>query len=82
MTHSLMVRVRTTFIWHQITTNCGNGCYFRDYLLKHPDEAQKYACLKQELGEKFADDREAYTTAKGEYIQTVTERALRNTKAT
>jgi len=53
---------------------------FRDYLIKHRDEAQKYACLKRELAEKFADDREAYT--KGEYIQTITERALRNAGAT
>jgi len=52
--------------------------YFRDYLIKHPDEAQKYACLKRELAEKFASDREAYTNAKGEYIQTITELALRH----
>jgi len=38
--------------------------------------------LKRELAEKFADDREAYTNAKGEYIQTITERALRNAGAT
>ena len=56
--------------------------YFRDYLIKHRDEAQKYACLKRELAQKFADDREAYTNAKGEYIQTITERALRNAGAT
>jgi len=51
------------FIWHHATTNCGRG-YFRDYLIKHRDEAQKYACLKRELAEKFADDREAYTNAR------------------
>ncbi|MBV8886741.1 MAG: GrpB family protein [Chroococcidiopsidaceae cyanobacterium CP_BM_RX_35] len=51
---------------------------FRDYLIKHPHEAQKYACLKRELAEKFANDPEAYTNAKGEYIQTVTKLALRN----
>lgn len=55
---------------------------FRDYLIKHPNEAQKYACLKRELAEKFARDREAYTNAKGEYIQMVTQRALRHTRAT
>jgi len=55
---------------------------FRDYLLKHPHEAQKYACLKRELAEKFADDREAYTNAKGEYIQMIPQQALRHTRAT
>jgi len=51
--------------------------HFRDYLIKHPT---KYACLKRELAEKFADDREAYTNAKGEYIQMVTQ--LRHTRTT
>jgi len=50
---------------------------FRDYLIKHRDEIES----KRELAEKFADDREAYTN-KGEYIQTITERALRNAGAT
>ena len=55
---------------------------FRDYLLKHPDEAHSYACLKRELALKFASDREAYTNAKTVYIQTITERALSEVEAT
>ena len=55
---------------------------FRDYLLKHPDEAHFYACLKRELALKFASDREAYTNAKTAYIQTITEQALYEVEAT
>lgn len=49
---------------------------FRDYLIKHPDEAHRYAQLKRELAQKFTNDRKAYTDAKSEYIQTITEQAL------
>jgi GrpB-like predicted nucleotidyltransferase (UPF0157 family) len=49
---------------------------FRDYLLKHPDEVQRYGRLKQELAEKFRNDREAYTNAKDEYIQAIANRGM------
>lgn len=49
---------------------------FRNYLLQHSDEAQRYGHLKQELAEKFRNDREAYTNAKDEYIQTITNRGM------
>jgi len=49
---------------------------FRDYLLKHPDEVQRYGRLKQELAEKFRNDRSAYTNAKDEYIQIITNRGM------
>ena len=55
---------------------------FRNYLLKHLDEAHSYACLKRELALKFASDREAYTNAKTVYIQKITERALYEVEAT
>lgn len=48
---------------------------FRDYLRAHPDEAARYAALKQDLAIRYQNDREAYTDAKGEYIKSVTEKA-------
>lgn len=47
---------------------------FRDYLREHPDEALRYAQLKHHLAEQFPDDREAYTSGKTEYIQSVMQR--------
>ena len=44
---------------------------FRDYLRDHPDEAARYAALKQDLARQYRTDREAYTAAKGAYIEGV-----------
>ena len=42
---------------------------FRDYLRAYPETAAEYAALKLELAQRYRDDREAYTDAKGEFIQ-------------
>ena len=47
--------------------------YFRDYLIHHPDTAQKYVNLKRELKKQFEHDREAYTLGKSEFIKAVTQ---------
>lgn len=44
---------------------------FRDYLRENPDEALRYAQLKRHLAEQFPTDREAYTSGKAEYVQSV-----------
>ncbi len=48
---------------------------FRDYLIKHPEEVREYEKLKLNLAEKYKNDREAYTEAKGEYVKSVMEKA-------
>jgi GrpB-like predicted nucleotidyltransferase (UPF0157 family)/ribosomal protein S18 acetylase RimI-like enzyme len=47
---------------------------FRDRLRASPGTAEEYATLKRDLAERFADDREAYTDAKADFIR----RALRS----
>lgn len=42
-----------------------------DRLRSDPAVADEYAVLKHDLAERFADDREAYTEAKGEFIHRV-----------
>lgn len=49
--------------------------YFRDYLCNHPEEATRYAKLKQDLAQKFPGDRETYTNGKGEYVALITAKA-------
>ncbi len=51
--------------------------YFRDYLKKHPETAQAYASLKEELREKYTFDREAYTDGKTAFCKEIT-RLARN----
>ena len=48
---------------------------FRDYLRNYPEEAQRYGDLKKELAARFAQDREAYTQAKSDFIAEIMEKA-------
>ena len=50
---------------------------FRDYLIAHPDIAREYASLKEKLSNAHQSDRVAYTKAKSDFIEKVTERAIR-----
>jgi GrpB-like predicted nucleotidyltransferase (UPF0157 family) len=42
---------------------------FRDRLRASPETAAEYAALKHDLADRFADDREAYTDAKADFIR-------------
>ena len=44
---------------------------FRNYLRAHPDEAQRYATLKRDLAHRHRYDREAYTSAKNDYVTSI-----------
>lgn len=48
-----------------------NYIRFRDLLRQDPVLRKQYAKLKQELGKKFPDDRNAYTDSKDAFIQGV-----------
>lgn len=48
---------------------------FRDYLIAHPDTAEKYSELKEKLSEVHGNDRVAYTDAKTDFIKMVMENA-------
>ena len=49
---------------------------FRDHLRAHPDVALEYARLTQELAERYRFDREAYTEAKGPFVERVVAAAM------
>jgi GrpB-like predicted nucleotidyltransferase (UPF0157 family) len=52
---------------------------FRDYMRAHPEEAQRYADLKQHLAQQYRFDREAYTDGKSQYIKQILVQASRST---
>jgi GrpB-like predicted nucleotidyltransferase (UPF0157 family) len=60
-----------------------NGSYwldhilFQEYLFRHPEVAEAYERLKLELEKRHADNREAYTRDKTDFINKVTEMAHR-----
>lgn len=48
---------------------------FRDYLIQHPDMAEKYKRLKVRLAAEYPNDRVAYTKGKTDFILRVMEQA-------
>ncbi len=49
-------------------TEWQNYIRFRNYLTEHPDRARDYERLKQDLAERYPQDRGAYTAGKADLI--------------
>ncbi len=49
--------------------------YFRDHLRQNPELLNTYEKLKYELAEKYKYDRDSYTNAKTDFIDTITNHA-------
>jgi GrpB-like predicted nucleotidyltransferase (UPF0157 family) len=62
-THHLHMVDSNSILWKRLL--------FRDYLREHSDEAARYERLKKQLARSFSSDREAYTLAKTDYINSV-----------
>ena len=68
----------TTHFIHIIERNgvrYNNYILFKNYLLKHKEEIKNYNQLKQNLYEKYKDNREKYTIEKNEYITSIIEKS-------
>ncbi len=63
-THFLHIEELNSELWL-------NHILFRDYLLEHIEERQKYAELKRKLEQKFANNRNAYTKGKEQFIKNI-----------
>jgi len=48
---------------------------FRDYLIAHPDEARRYANLKQDLARQFPHNIEGYMAGKDAFIKAIIQKA-------
>ena len=48
---------------------------FRDYMIAHPQEAQAYHRLKEELAQKFPEDIESYIEGKDGFIKEMNKKA-------
>lgn len=48
---------------------------FRDYLIAHPEEAQAYGRLKQELARRFPTDIDSYIAGKDEFVKEIDRKA-------
>jgi GrpB-like predicted nucleotidyltransferase (UPF0157 family) len=45
-------------------------------MIAHPDAAQQYSELKQELAKRYPDDIEAYMDGKDKFVKAVEKKAL------
>ena len=48
---------------------------FRDYMMAHPEEAQAYSRLKEELAQRFPEDIESYMEGKDGFIKEIDRKA-------
>jgi len=67
-THHIHVTEPAGEMWQRLA--------FRDYLRTHPDEAARYEALKVQLAKQHAHDREAYTSAKTDYVVSVMRKVI------
>ena len=51
---------------------------FRDYMILHPEAAQKYSQLKQQLAQKYPNDIEKYMDGKAGFIKAIDNQILSN----
>ena len=49
---------------------------FRDYMVAHPQDAEKYSQLKQELAKKYPNDIESYMDGKNEFVKKMEQKAM------
>ncbi|MGN1386985.1 MAG: GrpB family protein [Bacillus sp. (in: firmicutes)] len=48
---------------------------FRDYMMAHPEEAQEYSRLKQELAKRFPENMDEYIAGKDSFIKFIDRKA-------
>lgn len=68
VTHHIHVVIWNSNAWH-------NYINFRDYLNTFSEQAKEYERLKMKLASEFASDRENYTIAKKELIDSILKQA-------
>jgi GrpB-like predicted nucleotidyltransferase (UPF0157 family) len=74
-THQIHLVERTNAEWWD------RHVLFREHLRGHPEVTEEYARLKRELSGRFREDREAYTSAKTEFIRECLRRAEDDTQS-
>ena len=70
-------RTHHIHMFEEINAEWGAHLLFRDYLRTHPESVTAYQTLKEDLAERYPQNREAYTDGKHEFIQ----RLLREARA-
>ncbi|KKD37558.1 GrpB family protein [Limnoraphis robusta] len=70
------IRTHHVHVFEVGSTEVKRHLAFRDYLIAHPEDAQKYSLLKQELAAKYPHDIEAYMDGKDSFIKEMEKKAI------
>jgi GrpB-like predicted nucleotidyltransferase (UPF0157 family) len=68
-------RTHHVHIFEQGNSEISRHIAFRDYMIAHPEEAQKYSQLKQSLADKYPTNIEMYIEGKSDYIKSIDKKA-------
>lgn len=68
-------RTHHIHIFEQGNSEITRHIVFRDYMIAHPEEAQKYSQLKQNLADKYPTNIEMYIEGKNDYIKSIDTKA-------
>jgi len=55
-----------------------NHILIKEYYLKHPEVAKKYAELKAKLAKKYPENRVKYTAGKQKFVNAILKKAKKN----
>ena len=74
--NSLGIRTHHVHIYEIYSPEIERHLAFRDYMIAHPEEAEQYSQLKQELAQKYPEDIEGYMDGKYEFVKRIERKAI------
>ncbi|MEM7590961.1 MAG: GrpB family protein [Cyanobacteria bacterium P01_A01_bin.83] len=74
--NSASVRTHHVHIYKANSPEVKRHLAFRDYMIAHPQDAEQYSLLKQELAAKYPHDIESYMDGKDEFVKTIERKAI------
>ena len=75
--HPPGIRTHHVHIYEVGSSETKRHLAFRDYLIAHPQDAERYSKLKQELAKKYPRNIEAYMDGKDKLVKEIERKALR-----
>ncbi|MDJ0570054.1 MAG: GrpB family protein [Pleurocapsa sp. MO_192.B19] len=70
------IRTHNVHIYEICSPEIERHLAFRDYMIAHPEEAEQYSQLKQELAQKYPEDIEGYMDGKDEFVKRIERKAI------
>lgn len=72
----LGIRTHHVHVYESNSPEVTRHLAFRDYMIAHPQDAERYSQLKQELARKYPQDIEGYMDGKDRFVKELEQKAL------